>query len=298
MRVIASVLQKIVILFIFLSSGGFLYAQSIDSRLLQRADEAFNTEKWKSANTLYDLLLKDSTDYTPSVPKAVFSGMMAADSVSLLRVDYQIEKHKVRTDSLLEDLSRLCISRRSFDVYEDLLRRMRTGLPDKYTEYTFNILHYRFLLRQPDDILRIIAEEEEREPTNMVWQHYKAKAFQMQGEMNAALEVYKEIYHKDPFDYEAVVFIGNYYYLRGKNRLRELKESYDKISAPTSAEYTNFKQEQAMILSEYYAPALEKLEVAYALRPNQTLQNSLYEIYTATSDTKKAALLKGDKRRR
>ncbi|MEG2143264.1 MAG: hypothetical protein RRY61_11620 [Bacteroidales bacterium] len=250
----------------------------MDPRLITRANDAFTTEKWKSANTLYDILLKDSVNYSSQMPRAIFAGIMADDSISLKRVDNLVELNKNRLDTLLRDVSKLSISTKHFDVFEDLLERMKMNDPTKSDTLTFAILEYRLFLRQPDEVLRIVEKCEERDPYRLEWQHRKARAYQMKGEPETALLVYKGILKYHPGDYESVVFIGNYYYMEGRERLRKLKSDFDTITAPTPEQIADFKYEKSFIFDEYFADARDMLKIADKLQPNEKVKLTLADI--------------------
>lgn len=290
-------MSRLLLLSLFFAVGIQVMAQPREKHLAERADEAYAGAKWKSASTLYDVLLKDTTAYTPRFAKAVFASVMASDSVSWSKVDQVLIRNEYRLDSLFRDISRLSIHARLFDVYEQTLKRASRQFPLYQDTLTHTLIAYRKLLRQPEQIIRVADSALGKDPDSRKWLVEKAEAYRMKGEVGTALEVYKIILRNNPNDYESLVFIGNYYFLQGKKSLKSLADEAGSLVNPTQKESEAYNFQCRAVYRDYYQAASEYLERANALRPNGTLKATLYEIYVAGSQVEKVNTLKGTKRK-
>lgn len=269
-----------------------LSAQSIDVSLLKKSEEAFKAQRWKSAGTLYELLLKDSVNYTPHMAYALLANELAADTVSLQRADMIYIANMSRLDSLLSDFSKLCVRLHHFDVYEESVDRIRRHMPDKNQKLLTGMIKYRLFLRDAENAVRLAQLAREEDPDNLMWLRFEAQAWQMGGELEQALSIYRQILQKDPSDFDALVFIGNYYYLSGKNQLDAMDKEYNEQPVGSRREYAIYQRQMQDVLDNEISKAVEMLERAYVLRQNTTIAHTLYDMYVLKSDVTKANLMK------
>lgn len=269
-----------------------LSAQSTVNPLLKKSEEAFNAQRWKSAGTLYELLLKDTVNYSPYMAYALLANELAGDTVSLQRADAIYEANVFRLDSLLTDFSKLCVRLHHFDVFEESLDRLRRQMPDKNNSLLYGMIEYRFFLRDAQGAIRLAQLAHLEDPDNLMWVRFEAQGWQMGGESEKALSLYRHILQKDPSDLDALVFIGNYYYLRGKRLLAEMDKEYNEQPAGSRREYAVYSNQVQEVLDNEISHAIDMLERAYIIRQNTTIAHTLYEMYVLKSDVTKANLMK------
>lgn len=269
-----------------------LSAQSTTNSLLKKSEEAFNAQRWKSAGTLYELLLKDSVNYSPYMAYALLANELAGDTVSLQRADAIYGANISRLDSLLTDFSKLCVRLHHFDVFEESLDRLRRQMPDKNNSLLYGMIEYRFFLRDAQGAIRLAQLAHLEDPDNLMWIRFEAQGWQMGGESEKALSLYRHILQKDPSDLDALVFIGNYYYLRGKRLLAEMDKEYNEQPAGSRREYAVYRNQVQEVLDNEISHAIDMLERAYIIRQNTTIAHTLYEMYVLKSDVTKANLMK------
>ena len=267
-------------------------AQNAANPLIQKSEEAFNSQRWKSAGTLYELLLKDSIHYTPYMAKALLANELAADETSTLRANELFMRNRFRMDSLLQDFSRLCIRLRHFDVFEESLGRMRKVMPENSDTLLYGMAKYRLFLREPQDVIRLAQIGQKEYPGNPTWLHLEANGWQLLGKSEKALPIYQRLLKVNPHDLEALLFEGNYYYLEGKAKMKQLEAEYEAKPALSRIEYAAYRARVQAILDNEFAQATLFLEQANEINPNSTVANTLYEIYVLKSEVEKANKVK------
>ena len=102
----------------------------VNDQLLRRANEAYETQKWKSAGTLFDLYLADSIVYSQSFKKAIISNLMAHDEMSIKKAAAMLDKYNDQTEAILKDLSKEFIRLKLLDEYEISVYRLINVRPE------------------------------------------------------------------------------------------------------------------------------------------------------------------------
>ncbi|MEG2947634.1 MAG: hypothetical protein RR837_12980 [Bacteroidales bacterium] len=269
-----------------------LSAQSSTNPLLQKSEEAFNTQRWKSAGTLYELLLKDSVNYTPYMAKALLANELAADEVSLRRADALFGVNRFRMDSLLSDFSKLCIRLRHFDVFEESLDRTRKVMPENSDTLLYGMIKYRLFLRDSKGAIRIAREGQMEQPDNLLWLRLEAEGWQLAGRSDQALLVYRKLLARDPDNLDALLYEGNYYYLTGKEKISRLEKEFEQQSAGSRMQYAAYRERVQEVLDNEFAQAIQYLEKANEIKQNTTIAHTLYDMYVLKSEVDKANKLK------
>lgn len=276
--------------------GVVVYAQSVEVQLNERAETAFVTAKWKSASTLFDLLLKDSVAYSPLMAKSFYADLMAADSISLQRAAGMVNRNMDRVDRLLEDFSRLCIAKKNFGLYEQGIDLIITRNPERREVEMESLYQYWRLLRYPKEMLRVAEMAVKNAPEVLKWHHYRAQAMQLEGDLAGALSEYQQLLLRYPADYKALIFVGNHYYTTGKKRLQTINDHYSLIQNKASFVQEELRQKEVDVYNNFYAKAADYLERANDIRPNMVIGNTLYDIYLSLSDEKRLARLKNQRK--
>jgi hypothetical protein len=264
-------------------------AQNLGASLLKKADEAFNARRWKSAGTLYDLYLRDSVGYTPLMAQALLADELDGDSVSLTRADAIYERNGDRLALLLPDLKRLCVTNGFFDTYEESVSRLRASRPELRDSLLCEMIDYRLFLRDGEAALRLAQLGRLEEPDNVDWLRREASARMMLGETTRVLALYRSIRAVLPNDLEALIYEGNYHYLRGREGYAQLTALYPTPKQRSSKEFEAKLHD--LMLAELN-PAADLLNRAFAQSDNKYLARSLYDIYVMRGDHAQAEKLK------
>ena len=260
------------------SMGCFSLQAQSSNQLYDKAQEAFQNQRWKSASTLYTLLLQDSTHYTPLMGRKLMADMMSQDQTSLHRAEELVKKNICCLDSLLNDFSRLAIQMRHFDIFEETLLHMGKVLP-AYKDSLLDIaVRYRGFLRQPDKVVSLIQQQKPEDERTEKWMQYLADAYQMLGNTSLALQEYEKILAINPDNQNAGVFVGNYYFLKGKNLINQARIIYNARVNPTSEQYMAFNKELQQIFDENLSKSRLILDKVRSLYPNRVIDQNISQI--------------------
>ena len=101
----------------------------------------------------------------------------------------------------------------------------------------------------------------------------------MNGDTENAIEVYKEVLKNSPQDFNANLFMGNYYYILGKNQIDTLNINYKKKNSPSIHDYAEYRDRLNILYRTYYEPAIRYLEIASVNNENKVIKNTLNEMF-------------------
>lgn len=90
--------------------------------------------------------------------------------------------------------------------------------------------------------------------------------------------MYEAVVAKDSSCYEALAWLGNYYYLKGKEELTDLDRSYKELREPTRMQSARHQEALKAVYLNWYAKAETCLLNALDVRKNEHLQQLADEI--------------------
>ncbi len=129
------------------------------------------------------------------------------------------------------------------------------------------------------------------QPHDISIQRMLAKSFFYTGEMDSAYMVYRKMTAHSPDDYDAQVFLGNYYYVKANEFVKTAVNPEEKKGKLSRFKKFEEKEEPDTVI-EYYLKASEYLEKAYTLYESDEIRKSLIDIYTVVGKKDKIALYK------
>ncbi len=101
--------------------------------------------------------------------------------------------------------------------------------------------------------------------------------------MPDAFSTYSRLIQLNPENYEACLFLGHYYYIRGKNMLNKEDTEFKDIKNPKKMQYASYRDNITKILADEYTAAVKYLELALLMRKSVTVENALHAIYQRIS---------------
>ncbi len=114
-----------------------------------------------------------------------------------------------------------------------------------------------------DELLRI-------NPVSIEYHSTLALVYQSQGRDSLAVETYKKVLELDPLHFDANVFIGTFYFLKGKRELEKLLNQYTDAGSITRIDDIRYKALRKEIITQYIS-----LSVIYMENANLTRSTSL-----------------------
>ena len=286
-------MKKVCILLI-LSAFIFIqgYAQESLPQLKRKAEMHFHNSEWKEALPAYTLILSSpETDVALYVNAIIVSLELDTFPTAVKFVDNALS-NQIALDTLLVKTD---IQTRLLNIshrFEELLLGLKQEIPDlspRINQYLCQ--HYKFTHQYAKHV-DILHEMIDKSPRNIPLIKEVAFALYNNGDTDNALAHFEEILIYDPTDREAILFLGNYYYIKGKQKMNRLYEDYQNIIAPTRMQYAQYKQTQQEIKNNELALASKYLNQANQMKSTNAIRDILYDIYTLSSDAEKAESIK------
>jgi len=96
--------------------------------------------------------------------------------------------------------------------------------------------------------------------------------------MEDAFLTYSRLIRVNPRNYDACLFLGYNYYVKGKNLLQVEDERYKQIEKPKKIQYTVYLDNIKKVLDRDYKLALQYLSIATSITPVNFVQNVVKEM--------------------
>lgn len=275
---------------LFLSITCSLYAEVLNEKLYRKAEDHFKNKEWAEALSMYNILLNENTQkvdlYVSSIVAASYQDMPQ----SVMHYVELSERNGVSLDSLFVGVNTLTKTLRKSGIYEDLLLLVKKEQPWlKNLINTYLIRFYRFRNDAPR-IVEISDELLKTTPNDEKLLKLKGDALLEQGENIRSFDCYWQIYEKDSTNRDALIFLGNFIYSRGAEKLKDLEMRYDSLSSPSPRQLAIYREEKKEILDTDFREAAFYLEKAEKQYTTPYLRRTLYAIYSGLSENEKAAM--------
>lgn len=253
--------------------------------VLRKADDHFVNREWRDALALYDTLLERRPGRMKTYVDAVVASAMLNDSAAVMQYVVRSEMQGLSLDSLFTGIDILSRSIGQTGVYEQVLLLVKSEQP-WFTRVTNNYLlgYYEFrrdaarTLAVADELLSIM-------PQHVGYLKSKANALLLAGNSEAAVEVQKSILQIDSLDFDANLFVGSYYAVKGQERLQSIDERYlEAIDSISSKQALLYRTEKREILNTDITWARYYFTVAARLRSNRYLTDQLDRLSRLTDE--------------
>jgi hypothetical protein len=99
------------------------------------------------------------------------------------------------------------------------------------------------------------------------------------GKLSEAEPVYIQIVKADSADFDANVWLGNYYYLKGKDAIDDEDSKYNSVKEPSRMQMALHMDKLKSFYTDYFAVSEPYLDRAYRMSKNEYLKKTLGIIY-------------------
>lgn len=106
----------------------------------------------------------------------------------------------------------------------------------------------------------------------------EADQFFREGKTEEARERYEVLVARDSSSFEALAWLGNYYYLKGKDEWTSLERAYKEVREPTRMQAARHQEALKGVYASWYGKAEACLLKALDVRKNEHLQALLDEV--------------------
>lgn len=253
---------------------------------LRKADDHFANEEWREAIAMYDLLLERRPSRVKTYVDAVVSSAMLNDSSSVMAYVVRSEKQGVSLDSLFSGVDACSRAIGHTAVYEQVLLLVKKEQP-WFTRVANNyLLGYYSFRRDAHKMIAIADELLAVMPDHIGYLRAKAEALLLLGAHEKALAVQQSILKIDSLDFDANVFMGCYYAMKGREKLDSIDERYlgGEDNLPASVRKKTYTREKQTIIDTDIARAKRYFSTASHARGNKYLSEQLASLSSLTAD--------------
>lgn len=252
--------------------------------VLRKADDHFVNAEWRDALALYDTLLERRPGRVKTYVDAVVASAMLGDSAAIMRYVVRSEMQGLSLDSLFSGIDALSRSIGQTGAYEQVLLLVKSEQP-WFTRVANNyLLGYYEFRRDAEHTLAIADELLAVMPRQVSYLKSKANALLLAGQNDSAAVVQQSILQIDSLDFDANLFLGSYYAVKGEERLDSIDERYLETLGQSTRPALLYREEKREVLDTDIARARHYFTVAMGIRNNRYLSDQLARLEALTDE--------------
>ena len=252
--------------------------------VLRKADDYFVNAEWRDALAMYDTLLERRPGRVKTYVDAVVASAMLNDSAAIMQYVVRSEMQGLSLDSLFTGIDVLSRSIGQTGVYEQVLLLVKSEQP-WFTRVANNyLLGYYEFRRDAVHSLAIADELLAVMPRQVNYLKSKANALLLAGDSEAAVEVQKSILQIDSLDFDANLFLGSYYAVKGQERLDSIDARYLEEAGLPPVQATHYREAKREVLAADIAAARRYFTTAAQTRSNRYLNDQLARLDGLTDE--------------
>lgn len=252
--------------------------------VLRKADDYFVNAEWRDALAMYDTLLERRPGRVKTYVDAVVASAMLNDSAAIMQYVVRSEMQGLSLDSLFTGIDVLSRSIGQTGVYEQVLLLVKSEQP-WFTRVANNyLLGYYEFRRDAVHTLAIADELLAVMPRQVNYLKSKANALLLAGDSEAAVEVQKSILQIDSLDFDANLFLGSYYAVKGQERLDSIDTRYLEEVGPPPVQASYYREAKREVLASDIASARRYFTAAVQRQSNRYLTDQLARLDRLTDE--------------
>ena len=252
--------------------------------VLRKADDYFVNAEWRDALAMYDTLLERRPGRVKTYVDAVVASAMLNDSAAIMQYVVRSEMQGLSLDSLFTGIDVLSRSIGQTGVYEQVLLLVKSEQP-WFTRVANNyLLGYYEFRRDAVHTLAIADELLAVMPRQVNYLKSKANALLLAGDSEAAVEVQKSILQIDSLDFDANLFLGSYYAVKGQERLDSIDTRYLEEVGQPPVQASYYREAKREVLASDIASARRYFTAAVQRQSNRYLTDQLARLDGLTDE--------------
>lgn len=252
--------------------------------VLRKADDYFVNAEWRDALAMYDTLLERRPGRVKTYVDAVVASAMLNDSAAIMQYVVRSEMQGLSLDSLFTGIDVHSRSIGQTGVYEQVLLLVKSEQP-WFTRVANNyLLGYYEFRRDAVHTLAIADELLAVMPRQVNYLKSKANALLLAGDSEAAVEVQKSILQIDSLDFDANLFLGSYYAVKGQERLDSIDTRYLEEVGQPPVQASYYREAKREVLASDIASARRYFTAAVQRQSNRYLTDQLARLDRLTDE--------------
>lgn len=277
-------MRRVIGLFLFCATLLPMWGELPYRTVLRKADDHFVNAEWRDALVMYDTLLERRPGRVKTYVDAVVASAMLNDSAAIMQYVVRSEMQGLSLDSLFTGIDVLSRSIGQTGVYEQVLLLVKSEQP-WFTRVANNyLLGYYEFRRDAVHTLAIADELLAVMPRQVNYLKSKANALLLAGDSEAAVEVQKSILQIDSLDFDANLFLGSYYAVKGQERLDSIDTRYLEEVGQPPVQASYYREAKREVLAADIASARRYFTAAVQRQSNRYLTDQLARLDRLTDE--------------
>lgn len=177
-----------------------------------RADRYFSQNEWPSASAFYTLLLEQDKECTDIFGKAIVSSLMIPDTAAVLRFTNDAIDRHVPFKSLFGTVKSESFSIGLENAYENYLILVKDNYAWMTRTVDNSLMEYYTFRKDGKNMIKYASIMLEGLPESVNFLSILAQGYLLDGQTDKAVETYCKILDIDATNYDALLYLGNYYW--------------------------------------------------------------------------------------
>ena len=186
------------------------------SRLELKADRFFSQGEWAQAAATYYQMLEARPDVAATYGKAIVANAVRGDTLAEMELMGKALNAKVPFDSVLSRVRSTSFSLGKSNLYGDFLLRVKEAYPWMRRPMDNYLLRYYSYRKDGAKMVEYSRMMLQGDPSNTAFLMSLAQGAMLCGDYAQGVRAYESILAVSPADYDALVALGNYYYIENR----------------------------------------------------------------------------------
>lgn len=208
---------------LLLFSGLSASAQASYERLQLKADRFFDQHEWTQAAATYYQMIEQRPDVPATYGKAIVANALKSDTVAEMALMVKALQAKVPFDSVLSRVRSTSFALGKSNLYGDFLHRVRVEYPWMRRPIDNYLLRYYTYRHDGEKMVQFSKLMLQGDPKNRGSLLSLAQGAMLCGDYEEGVQTYQRLLADNPKDYDALIALGNYYYLQGNDKAMALE---------------------------------------------------------------------------
>ena len=223
-------MRTLSILMMLLSVVTTVYGASpaTDYDILARKEKMFyDAREWPGASAMLTLMIDERPQQSNLYGRAIVAQSLMNDTVGAMSLLDKAMKNKVPFDSVFSNVKKESFELGRSDLYETFLVRVKQTHPWLVRAIDNYLLDYYCFRRDGAKMVEFSKMMLEGLPDNTFFLNILAEGYLLEGETEKAVLAFRQVLYFNPADYNATLYLANYYY----NRWQKTRSDNDHSNA-------------------------------------------------------------------
>ena len=206
-----------IFLLVLVFSCGDLLAQDKYSRIEARAERFVQFQEWRSANAMYMLLINSAPNEPKYYSRAIVTSGLLDQEKSQVGLLEMTQKQGISLDSIFSEVYKFAYAIGESKEYEGFLKLVKNQQPWIARNINLRLLKYYSFRNDAANIVAIGNELLVATPNDIDFLLAVGRGYMALGDYENAVDAYKKVLILDEKNYDALLALGNYYYVMWKD---------------------------------------------------------------------------------